>query len=93
MDIEKTYNRLIEQIDVSKVFKNEAMSKHTSFKIGGKADIFVKAESIEEVKFVQEVARCENNALYILGNGTNILVRDEGIRGIVLMVAIMRYRY
>ena len=91
MDIEKTYNRLIEKIDASKVLRNEPMSNHTSFKIGGKVDIFVKAETLEEVKFVQKIAKCENIPLYIIGNGSNILVMDEGIRGIVLMIAIMRY--
>ena len=50
-----------------------------------------KAETLEEVKFVQKIAKGENMPLNIIGNGTNILVMDGGIRGIVLMIATMRY--
>lgn len=68
----------------TQVLPNEPMSKHTSFKIGGPADYFVKAKSIEELKFVLELSNKNNIPLTIVGNGTNILVSDKGIRGIVL---------
>lgn len=66
------------------VLENELMSKHTSFKIGGPADYFVKPKNIDEIKFVLELCNKNNIPLTIVGNGTNLLVSDKGIRGIVL---------
>ena len=63
---------------------DEPMKKHTSFHIGGNADIFIKAKSKEEIKQVVQLAKEKNVPLTIVGNGTNLLVRDKGIRGIVL---------
>lgn len=63
---------------------NEPMSKHTSFKIGGVADVFILANSIEEIQFVLKQAKANGISMYIIGNGTNLLVKDNGIRGIVL---------
>ena len=70
--------------------KDEPMAKHTSFKIGGKADYFVKAETVEQVKNVQEYAKNNNIPLYIMGNGSNLLITDKGIRGIVLKIDIQK---
>lgn len=70
--------------------KNEPMAKHTSFKIGGKADYFIKAETVEQVKEVQQYAKKNNIPLYIMGNGSNILVTDKGIKGIVLKIDIKK---
>lgn len=60
--------------------------KHTSFKIGGPADILIKASTIEEVKNILKIVQQNNIPLYVIGNGSNILVKDKGIRGIVLKV-------
>lgn len=84
MDIEKIYNELTAVIDSSRVLKSENMSNHTSFKIGGNADIFVKAVSITDIKNVLQIVNKNNIPLYVIGNGSNILVKDKGIRGIVL---------
>ena len=63
---------------------NEPMKKHTTFKIGGPADVFVKVNDTEELKFVLNLAKNENLPINIIGNGSNVLVKDKGIRGIVL---------
>lgn len=60
------------------------MSKHTSFKVGGLADFFVKIKTIEELKYVINLCNGDNIPLYIIGNGSNVLVRDGGMRGIVI---------
>ena len=88
MDIEKTYLELTNLLKSSKVLKNESMAKHTSFKIGGNADIFVKAHTIDDIKNVLEFSNNNSIPLYVMGNGSNILVKDNGIRGIVLTVDI-----
>lgn len=70
---------------------NEEMSKHTSFKTGGKADFFTKINNLEELKFVLDFSKEIEKPLFILGNGSNILVRDKGIRGIVCQVGIDKF--
>ena len=62
------------------------MRKHTNFKIGGNADVFVIAKNIEEIKCIIKFSKENNILLTILGNGSNVLVSDKGIRGIVLQV-------
>jgi len=60
------------------------MSKHTTFQIGGNADYYVTVKTIEEAQKVVAIAKKYHMPLVYLGNGSNILVKDEGIRGIVL---------
>lgn len=84
MSCELIYENLLEIIPKEKILINEPMSKHTSFKIGGNADIFIEPSEIEEVRKIIEYAQKENIKLNIIGNGTNLLVKDGGIRGITL---------
>ena len=58
--MEEVYNLLIKRIESSRVLKDEPMSKHTSFKIGGPADLFVKVKEIEELEHLLQVARERN---------------------------------
>lgn len=62
----------------------EPMKNHTSFRIGGPADVFVLPQGLEDIKEVLKLARHESIPLFILGKGSNLLVKDEGVRGIVL---------
>lgn len=71
-----------------KVKFNEQMSKHTSFKIGGPAEIFIQVATIEEIQRVLEISNKNNIPLHIIGNGSNLLVSDKGIKGIVLKISI-----
>lgn len=76
-------------IDISKrlsctVLLNESMKKHTSFKIGGNADVFIYVNNIESLKIILGLITTENIPYFIIGNGTNLLVADDGFRGIVL---------
>lgn len=86
-------NSELEQILKShNIQKNELMSKHTSFKIGGKADYFVRVETEEEL--INLLKLCENKSIpyQVVGNGTNLLVKDSGIRGIVIKIDIKDYK-
>jgi len=87
-DIDKIYKKLIKEIKEEQVLLKEIMSKHTSFKIGGAADIFVKAKTISEIKYVVKIVNEYKIPLTILGNGSNLLVKDDGIRGIVLNIKL-----
>lgn len=78
------YNDLKSKVNTSNILKDEPMSKHTSFKTGGPADIFIKIETEEELKNVLQYLKQNDIKPIIVGNGTNLLVRDKGIRGIVI---------
>lgn len=67
---------------------NEPMSKHTTFKTGGNVDYYINGKTGEQIRDVQRIAIKNNIPLYIIGNGSNLLVRDNGIKGIVLKVGI-----
>ena len=69
---------------------NEPMKKHTSFKIGGPAECFIKAQKIEEIQEILKLVKENNIPLKIIGNGSNLLVKDEGIKGIVLKIDIKK---
>lgn len=82
------YDLLISKIPNENILKNEPMKKHTSFKIGGNAEMFIKAKDIKEIREVLQIAKDNNIPLTVIGNGSNILVKDNGIDGIVLKVEI-----
>lgn len=89
MDIERVSNDLEKIIsEESVILVNEPMSKHTSFKIGGNADIFIKAKTEEDIKQILKYSEGNNIPLTIVGNGSDLLVKDGGIRGIVVKVDI-----
>ena len=69
--------------------KNESMKLHTSFKIGGEADLLVKVTSAEELKAVIKEAKRLCIPYFILGKGSNLLVSDKGIEGIVISLCLM----
>ena len=64
--------------------QNELMKNHTSFKIGGNCDYFVMPENTEQLKAVIVKAKELNIPFFVLGKGSNLLVSDSGIEGIVI---------
>lgn len=88
-DIEKMLSNVINK---KQIYKNEPMSKHTSFKIGGNADVFVKITTIDDLKAVLEFTNEKKIPLTIIGNGTNLLVQDGGIRGIVIKLELKDFK-
>ena len=74
----------------SKIYLEELMKKHTSFKIGGPAEVFIKIADIETLKKVLSFAKKYKIPVTILGNGSNVLVSDKGIKGITLQIEIQK---
>ena len=70
------------------ILYNEDMKKHTTFKIGGPAECFIKIKTKEELKEILKIAKENEIVVTILGNGSNILVLDGGIKGITLTIQI-----
>ena len=64
--------------------KDEPMSRHTTFKIGGNADLLVRVKSIVELKTVLSLSKEFSTPCFVLGKGSNLLVSDKGIEGIVI---------
>ena len=70
--------------------EGELMSKHTSFKIGGAADIFVNPKSTKELKALLQIGKTANLPVCLVGNGSNLLVSDGGIEGLVVSTLKMK---
>ena len=83
--ISELKERLLEQIPAYEIFSEEPMSKHTSFRIGGPAELMVFPRNIEELSQVMKTAHEMEIKPYILGGGTNVLAPDEGLRGLVIV--------
>ncbi len=67
-----------------KVFFDEPLSRHTSIRIGGPADAFVYPRTVEELAAVVAWGKKEKTPVFVLGAGSNLLVREKGIRGVVV---------
>lgn len=69
------------------IFVNEPMSKHITFRVGGPADYFITPETVEELKEILKL----DTPKTIIGNGSNLLVTDLGIRGIVIKLSKINF--
>lgn len=69
--------------------KDEPMSRHTTFKIGGNADVLVTVKTTDELKQVLLLANKLNVPYFVLGKGSNLLVSDNGIEGMVISLATL----
>ncbi|WP_184405357.1 UDP-N-acetylmuramate dehydrogenase [Geomicrobium halophilum] len=84
MNKDLIYESLIRALPNECVLKDEPLSKYTHTKTGGKADFLVLPHTYEEASAVTKLAYESEIPLTMLGNGSNLIVRDGGIRGIVL---------
>ncbi|AYD39401.1 UDP-N-acetylmuramate dehydrogenase [Clostridium fermenticellae] len=80
-DISRNLYSILEREDIK---IDEPMKNHTSFKVGGPVDVLVTPVSFEQVISVVKLCNLSNIPYYIIGNGSNLLVKDGGIRGIVI---------
>jgi UDP-N-acetylmuramate dehydrogenase len=82
------YDKLSGVLPEENIIKDEDMSRHTTFRVGGPADYFLKIESYDKLKEVLSLFRKEGLTMqedyYILGNGSNLLVADGGYRGAII---------
>ena len=78
--------RFQEILGTDRVLEAEPMSKHTTFRIGGPADLFVAPENTDEIKNLIAICKEEEVPYFILGNGSNLLVSDKGYRGVIIQL-------
>ena len=70
---------------INRIIKyNEPLKSHTSLRIGGPADVFCSPDNIEDLKKVVSISQEHNIPFWVIGNGTNLLILDSGIRGVVI---------
>ena len=88
MEIESQIENL--KIAKEKIFYHEPMGKYTTFKIGGPAECLIKIDKMEDLKEILEFAKQKNITMTVIGNGSNLLVSDQGIKGITLMIKLRK---
>ena len=86
-NMQEIYELLCGCAGAENVRKQEAMNLHTTFRIGGPADLFVTPESIQAVADTIRVCKEQEMPYAIIGNGSNLLVADEGYRGVIIQIA------
>ena len=91
------YNKFVglfnEFYDINDIIIDEKLSEYVNFKVGGPADILLIPNSKEQV--IKSIKICKENNIpfYLIGNGSNILVRDGGFRGVVLSLKNVKNIY
>ena len=80
--------RALKALDIAEeqLLENEPMSKHTTFRVGGPAELMFFPKSAEEVTAALTVAKTVGVQAMSIGNGSNLVVRDGGIRGLVIVL-------
>ncbi|MCQ4697904.1 UDP-N-acetylmuramate dehydrogenase [Paeniclostridium sordellii] len=87
MNKEFIYKNLLNILDKEGIYLNEPMKNHISFKVGGPADFLLKPKTEDEIKKLIEFLKNKNIPYIVIGNGSNLLVKDGGIRGVVIKIA------
>jgi len=85
--IEGLYEKINKVVDASRLILNAPMKEHTSFKIGGPAALLIDIASVDEILQVLEILNTNNAKYYVMGNGSNLLVDDNGYTGIIVKLA------
>lgn len=80
------YDKLKDYIEETRIYKEEPMRRHTTFRVGGNADYFVVPKTEEEVKNIVNLCKKEEMPYFVLGNGSNLLVGDKGYRGVIIEI-------
>lgn len=84
MNKEKIYKDLLHCLDKNQILQEEPMKNHTTFKIGGKADFVINAKTKQDIIFIHKYAKEYKLPIITIGKASNLLVKDTGIRGIVV---------
>lgn len=80
------YEELCSIAGKDNVLRNEPMSDHTTFRIGGPADYFVTPAETDAVRKAVQLCREQDVPYYVIGNGSNLLVGDRGYRGVIIQI-------
>ena len=87
---EQEWRRQLKELASGKVLFDECMDRHTSIGVGGRADALVFPESVAELGRIVAFLRAEGISVFFVGNGTNLIVRDDGFRGVIVSTKGLR---
>lgn len=83
---QKMYEAFCNAVGEKQVLREEPMKYHTTFRTGGPADYFIKPKNGEEISQIISICKEFNLPYYVIGNGSNLLVSDDGFRGAVIRI-------
>ena len=90
IDNEQNEKKFLEKLrlilDKDEIIENELMNKHTTFELGGPARFFIKPKSINKIIKVLQLCKEYSIEYFILGNGSNLLVSDQGFDGLIINI-------
>src|SRR5690625_4364266 len=78
------YEKLANIVSKENITRNKPLKKHTYTRLGGNADYFITPVTYEQVQHIVKLANREDIPFTLLGNGSNLIIKDGGIRGIVM---------
>ncbi|MBE3551355.1 MAG: UDP-N-acetylmuramate dehydrogenase [Kyrpidia tusciae] len=78
---------ILSRVDVGRVLRDEPMARHTTWRIGGPADVLVLPEEQDQIRRLMALVGERGWPWLVIGKGSNLLVRDGGIRGVVVKLA------
>ncbi|MDL2310733.1 UDP-N-acetylmuramate dehydrogenase [Peptostreptococcaceae bacterium OttesenSCG-928-C18] len=82
----KDYDEIFPKEKVGEIRVNELMKNHTTFKIGGPCDVMIEPENYEQIINALRIIKENKLEYYIIGNGSNLLVTDKGLRKVVIKI-------
>lgn len=82
----KFEKKLNEILEADQIKRDEPLSNHTTFRMGGNADFFVMPKTDKEIVSLMELCKEQKVPFYVLGNGSNVLVGDKGYRGMIIQI-------
>ena len=83
------YEHLRQIVPDENLIKDEAMSRHTTFRTGGPASLFIRVRSVSELLQVRELLDSRGVPFFVIGNGSNLLISDRGYDGAVISLELM----
>jgi UDP-N-acetylmuramate dehydrogenase len=90
MQHEPEWRKHLRELVKGKILFDECMDRHTSIGVGGRADALVFPESVAELGKLVAMVRAEGIPVFFVGNGTNLIVRDDGFRGVIISTKGLR---
>ena len=82
---EAVYEYISQYVDPQDILKNEPMSRHTTFCVGGEAEAFLRIRNKEQLEKLIPYFKLAELPYFVIGNGSNLLVGDKGYHGICLL--------
>jgi len=86
MDNYSRFSEVLQQWDIGRIWTNEPLAAHNSWRIGGPADLLAEPENAQQVATLMQAVREFELPLVVIGQGTNLLFDDAGVRGVVMKI-------